>query len=52
MFGPVWSVEAGCYYQAALSLPHSKPLYELRLSLRDSTKFPMADDDLDADMNN
>ena len=25
--GPFWPVRAGCYSQAALSLPHSKPLY-------------------------
>ena len=25
--GPFWLVRAGCYSRAALSLPHSKPLY-------------------------
>ena len=27
MNGPFWLVRAGCYSWAALSLPHSKPLY-------------------------
>ena len=31
--GPFWPVRAGCYSQAALSLPHSKPLYKVLLAL-------------------
>ena len=27
VFGPVWPVGAGCYSQAALPMPLSKPLY-------------------------
>ena len=28
VFGPVWPVGAGCYSQAALPMPLSKPLYK------------------------
>ena len=28
VIGLFWPVRAGCYSQVALSLPHSKPLYD------------------------
>ena len=34
VFGPVWPVGAGCYSQAVLPMPLSKPLYGMRQLLR------------------
>ena len=35
MIGPVWPVGAGCYSQAALPMPLSKPLYVERTRITD-----------------
>ena len=38
--GPFWPVRAGCYSQAAFSLPHSKPLYYYKFTNSQSLNHP------------